>query len=168
MRRLTGIVDRFTDTVGGIGASLVIPLFVIMGYEVFARFLLDLPTFWAYEIAYMITGAHFVLGIAYVTKMRQHVRVDFLYSRFPPRVQAAIDCIIYLFFLFPVSAWMSWRLGAVAYESFLIGEVSGESAWNPLVWPLRTVVAFGYSLFALQVLAEGVKTWRIVSGRPAP
>ena len=163
MRRLVRLVDALTDTIGGIAASLVIPLFLIMGYEVFARFLLDLPTFWAYEIAYMMTGAHFVLGIAYVTKMRQHIRVDFLYSHFPARIQAAIDCIIYVFFLFPVSAWISWRLGVVAYEAFLIGEVSGESAWNPLVWPLRTVVAFGYALFTLQVLAEAVKTYRVVA-----
>ena len=162
MRRLIRFVDGFTDVVGGIAASLVIPLFLIMGYEVFARFLLDLPTFWAYEFAYMITGAHFVLGIAYVTKMRRHVRIDFLYTHFPVRVQAAIDGVIYFFFLLPVSAWVSWRLGSVAYEAFLIGEVSGESAWNPLVWPLRTVVAFGYALFTLQVLAEAAKTFRTV------
>lgn len=167
MRPLIRLIDGLTDTVGGIAASLVIPLFLIMGYEVFARFLFDLPTFWAYEFAYMITGAHFVLGIAYVTKARQHIRVDFLYSHFPARVQAAIDGIIYLFFLLPVSAWMSWRLGAVAYEAFLIGEVSGESAWNPLVWPLRTAVAFGYALFTLQILAEGAKSVRTVLGRQA-
>lgn len=144
----------------------MIPLFVIMGYEVFARFLFDLPTFWAYEFAYMITGAHFVLGIAYVTKARLHVRIDFLYGRFPRRVQATIDCIIYVFFLLPVSAWMSWRLGVVAVDAYLIGEVSGESAWNPLVWPLRSVVAFGYSLFTLQIVAEGMKTFRTATDRP--
>lgn len=166
MRRLVRIIDGLTETVGGIGASLVIPLFIIMGYEVFARFLFDLPTFWAYEFAYMITGAHFVLGIAYVTKARKHVRVDFLYSRYPPRVQATVDCIIYVLFLFPVSAWMSLRLGVVAYDAYVIGEVSGESAWNPLVWPLRTVVAFGYTLFTLQIMAEAVKTFRTAADRP--
>ena len=161
------LIDRLTDTVGGIGASLVIPLFLIMGYEVFARFLFDLPTFWAYELAYMITGAHFVLGIAYVTKARQHIRVDFLYSHFPLRIQAAIDGIIYLFCLLPVSAWISWRLSVVALDAYLIGEVSGESAWNPLVWPLRSIVALGYALFTLQILAEGVKSIRTIVGRDA-
>lgn len=163
------MIDNLTEAVGGIGASLVIPLFVIMGYEVFARFLLDLPTFWAYEIAYMLTGAHFVLGIAYVTKHRRHIRVDFLYSRYPRRVRAAIDCAVYVLFLFPVSAWISWRLGAVAVEAYAVGEVSGESAWNPVIWPLRSVVAFGYSLFTLQILAEALKTFRdALGGPPAP
>ena len=164
LRHLVRFIDGLTDAIGGIAASLVIPLSLIMGYEVFARFLLDLPTFWAYELAYMITGAHFVLGIAYVTKMRQHIRVDFLYSQFPVRLQAAIDGIIYIFFLLPASSWISWRLGTVAYEAFLIGEVSGESTWNPLVWPLRTIVALGYTLFTLQILAEAVKSYRIIAG----
>ena len=166
MRKLVRSIDGLTNVIGGIGASVVIPLFLIMGYEVFARVLFDLPTFWAYELAYMITGAHFVLGIAYVTKARLHVRVDFLYSRFPARVQAAIDCFIYALFLLPVSAWISWRLGVVAYEAYVIGEVSGESVWNPVVWPLRSVAAFGYALFTLQILAEAVKTFRTGIGRP--
>ncbi|NKB58114.1 MAG: TRAP transporter small permease subunit [Alphaproteobacteria bacterium] len=159
------LIDRFTGTVGGIGAGLVVPLFLIMGFEVFMRFLFNLPTFWAYELAYMITGAHFVLGIAYVTKRRQHVRIDFLYSHFPPQLQAAIDCIIYCFFLLPVSAWITWRLGVVALEAYSVGETSGESAWNPVIWPVRTVAAFGFFLFTLQVLAEGMRTFRIVSGQ---
>lgn len=165
VKSLIDVIDRFTECVGGIGASLVVPLFLVMGYEVFMRFLFNLPTFWAYEFAYMITGAHFVLGIAYVTKKRQHVRVDFLYTHFPPRVQAAIDCTIYLFFLLPVSAWITWRLGEVALVAFRVGEVSGESAWNPVIWPIRSIAAFGFLLFTVQILAEGMRTFRQIANR---
>lgn len=161
---LSRIIDRMTSFVGGIGAALVVPLFLIMGYEVFMRFLFNLPTFWAYELAYMITGAHFVLGIACVTKRRQHVRIDFLYTHFPPRLQAFIDFAIYFFFLLPVSVWITWRLGAVALEAFQVGETSGESAWNPVIWPIRAIAAFGFALFCLQILAEAIKSFRTVTG----
>lgn len=159
------LIERTTGCVAGIGAWLVIPLFLIMGYEVFMRFVFTLPTFWAYELAYMITGAHFVLGIAYVTKNRRHIRIDFIYSRFPPRVQAGIDCAVYVFFILPVAAWITWRLGAVALEAYRVGEVSGESAWNPVIWPLRTVAAIGFLMFTLQVAAEAVRTFRTTLGR---
>ncbi len=53
-----------------------------------ARFLFDLPTFWAYELAYMMTGAHFVLGIALVMRSGQHIRVDFLQAALPLRLRA--------------------------------------------------------------------------------
>jgi TRAP-type mannitol/chloroaromatic compound transport system permease small subunit len=50
-----------------------------------------LPTFWAYELAYMMTGAHFALGVAYVMREGQHIRIDFIHARFSPRTKAAID-----------------------------------------------------------------------------
>ena len=80
VNRAVGWIDRLTDGVSTLSAWLVVPLFVIMGYEVFALFVLGWPTFWSWELSYMITGSHFVLGIAYVTKTHQHVRVDFIYA----------------------------------------------------------------------------------------
>ncbi|MGI9479800.1 MAG: TRAP transporter small permease subunit [Hyphomicrobiaceae bacterium] len=165
VNRVVGWIDRLTDGVSVIGAWLVVPLFVVMGYEVFARFILGWPTFWSWELSYMITGSHFVLGIAYVTKTRQHVRVDFIYAQLSPRVQAAIDGAVYALFILPVTAWMTWRLGEVALEAYRIGEVSGESVWNPVVWPVRAIVTFGFGLFCLQVFAETVRTLRIACGQ---
>lgn len=165
MNKIVFLIDMITDRISSIGAWLVVPLFLIMGYEVFARFVLGWPTFWSWELAYMITGSHFVLGIAYVTKTRQHVRVDFIYSNLSPRWQAAIDGIVYAFFLLPVTVWMTWRLGGVALDAFLIGETSGESAWNPVIWPMRTIVAFGFGLFTLQILAEAIRNLRFAFGR---
>ncbi len=165
MRRIVHLIDRLTGVVGNLGAWIVVPLFSVMLYEVGARFLFDLPTFWAYELAYMMTGAHFVLGIALVLRSGQHIRVDFLHAALPPRLRAAIDLMVYVAFLLPVVWWMTWRLGVVAVEAFVGGEVSGESGWNPVIWPLRSVVALGFALFGLQILAEIVKTARIVLGR---
>ncbi|MEM8975754.1 MAG: TRAP transporter small permease subunit [Pseudomonadota bacterium] len=165
MNRLVAWIDALTDRVASFGAWLVVPLFLVMGYEVFARFVLGWPTFWSWEVAYIITGSHFILGIAYVTKTRQHVRVDFIYANLPPRGQAAIDGVIYAFFLLPVTMWMTWRLFDVAINAFLIGETSGDSAWNPVIWPVRAIVAVGFGLFALQILAEAIRSLRFALGR---
>jgi len=163
--RIVRLIDRLTGFVGNLGAWLVVPLFSVMLYEVGARFLFDLPTFWAYELAYMITGAHFVLGIALVLRSGQHIRVDFLHASLPRRFRSAIDLALYVAFLLPVVWWMTWRLTVVAVEAFVVGEVSGESGWNPVIWPLRSVVALGFALFGLQILAEIAKCARIVFGR---
>ena len=164
--RLVHIIDELSDRAGQTSAFMVILLFFIMGYEVSARFIFDLPTFWAYELGYMITGLHYVFGIAYVTKMKQHIRVDFLYSILPARAQATIDCMVLTFFLMPVTIWVTWQLGRVALEAFIVGETSGESAWNPIIWPLRMMVTIGFSFFALQVVAEVIRSFRTMIGRP--
>ena len=166
--RLVRLIDGLSDRAGQTSAFMVLLLFMIMGYEVSARFIFDLPTFWAYELGYMVTGLHYVFGIAYVTKMKQHIRVDFVYAVLPPRIQSAIDCVILVFFLFPVTCWMTWQLAHVALEAFIVGETSGESAWNPIIWPLRTMVAIGFSFFALQIIAEAIRAFRATIGRPVP
>ncbi|MEM6496731.1 MAG: C4-dicarboxylate ABC transporter substrate-binding protein, partial [Pseudomonadota bacterium] len=71
----------------------------------------------------------------------------------------------YAFFLLPVAMWMTWRLGGVAIEAFRIGETSGESAWNPVIWPVRAIVAVGFGLFAIQILAEAIRSLWFALGR---
>ncbi len=161
---LVRLMDRLTGAVGVGGACLVLPLFTVMVYEVVARFLFDLPTFWAYELAYMMTGAHYALGVAYVLRENAHVRIDFLHARFPRRLRAGIDLVVHVAFLLPVVGWLTWRLLEIAWTAFAVGEVSGESAWNPVIWPLHAVVAFGFVMFALQIVAEIVKRGRVVLG----
>ena len=41
---------------------------------------------------------------------------------------------------------------------------SGESAWNPLVWPINTAVAFGFIVFTVQLTAEVLRDFRTVFG----
>lgn len=159
--------DRLSGATGFIGACLVLPLALVMFYEVVLRFIFDLPTFWAYEISYMMTGSHFALGIAYVMREGQHIRIDFLYERFSLKVKAGIDFLIYLFFLLPITSWMAWLLLCKAVTALNIGELSGESVWNPYVWPVYSVIAFGFAVFVLQVVAETIRSARVVfSGKP--
>ena len=48
------------------------------------------------------------------------------------------------------------------------GEGSGLSAWNPVIWPYRYVLALGFALFALQCLAKMVENLLIALGRAEP
>ena len=98
MLRIAFFIDRISTSVGSTAATLVFPLGLIMTYEALARFTLNWPTFWAYELSYMLTGAHFALGIALVTRNNAHIRIDFLYSRMPVRFKYLLDFTI-LFFL---------------------------------------------------------------------
>ena len=136
-----------------------------MTYEVVLRFVFELPTFWAYELAYMLTGAHFSLGVAYVTRENAHVRVDFLYARFSAKTQAGIDGAIGLLFIIPVVTWMTSLLISTAMTSYEVGEVSGQSVWNPVLWPLHWTIALGFVFFSLQLVVETIKKFLLVCGR---
>lgn len=168
MFRIISHIDRFSTSLGATAATLVIPLGLVMTYEALARFALNLPTFWAYELSYMFTGAHFALGIALVTRHGKHIRIDFIYARMSERGKAVLDFIILLCCMLPVMSWVALELTEYAWGAWVGEERSGESGWNPVVWPVRVVIAFGFVAFAVQLAAETVKTGAVVFGVRAP
>jgi TRAP-type mannitol/chloroaromatic compound transport system permease small subunit len=162
------LIERITGGFGLLAAVIVAPLILATVYEVFSRYLFNAPTIWAYELAYMAMGTSFLLGAAYTLRERGHIRIDVAYVHLSPRIQALIDVVGYLVLCLPVTGWLSWGLWNYAYRAYETGETSGESAWNPVIWPFRIVFFLGILLLALQATAELIKAVRIVLGREAP
>jgi len=162
------LAERLTGGVGVVAAFVVAPLILATVYEVFARYLFNAPTIWAYEIAYMAMGTNFLLGAALTLRERGHIRIDLLYAAMSPRLQALIDTIGYAFLFLPVAWWLSWGLWNYAYNAYLSGETSGESAWNPIIWPFRIVFFAGFFLLALQATVELIKSVYRLLGRELP
>ena len=145
-------------TVVGIGAAmLLVPLVLATCYEVFSRYVMGEPTAWAYEIGYILTGSHFLLGLAYTLKQDLHIRIDVFTGSMSPRTRAVIDTAAYAVML-PLLTWLAWMLGEYLVAGYVRGERSGQSSLNPPVWPFRLVFTVSFALFALQVLAELLKS----------
>ena len=155
-------IERITGAFGLLAAWLVVPLVLAICYEVFSRYVLNNPTLWAYEIGYMATGTNFMLGIAYTLRERGHIRIDVLYGRFSDRTRAVIDAIGIAFFLLPVAFWLSLKLWGYAYEAYLTGETTGESAWNPVVWPFRSMFFLGFIILSMQGFVELRKSFQVI------
>lgn len=162
MKRVIAAIEAVTSAVGNIGAVILAPLILSMVYEVVARHVFGAPTYWAYELGYMLAGASYMFGIAYCLKQGAHIRVDFLYSHLRPRHRAIIDLVGYVLLLLPGLIWLDIGLYNYAVEAYEYGEVTGESAWNPVVWPFRTTWLVGFGVFSLQVIAEVLKAVQVL------
>jgi TRAP-type mannitol/chloroaromatic compound transport system permease small subunit len=128
-----------------------------MAVAVIMRYVFGASTLWAYEVGLMIGATIYVMAWAYVHKNHGHVRVDILYQRLSPRKQAIIDVIGDLFLFIPlmillVSLSVDW-----AWRSWATNEKMYETGWYPPASPLRTMVALGVCLFALQGLAQFIR-----------
>ena len=168
MLRIVRIIEGLTGGFGLVAAIIVAPLVLATVYEVFSRYLFNAPTIWAYELAYMAMGTNFLLGAAFTLRERGHIRIDLVYGHLKPRSRALIDVVGYLLLFLPVAWWLSWGLWKYGYNAYLSGETSGESAWNPIIWPFRMVFFLGFFLLALQATAELIKALHILAGRPLP
>ncbi len=153
------IIERITTSVGIMASFAIVPLVLATCYEVLARYLFAAPTIWAYEIGYVLTGSHFLLGMAFALAVGAHIRIDIFSGRFAPRTRAVIDLAAYAVML-PLLVWLSYALFQHLATGYLRAERSGQSAMNLPVWPFRVVFFVAFTLLALQVLAEIAKAVR--------
>jgi len=158
-------IERLTEGIGFLAALVVIPLVLATCYEVFARYAFATPTIWAFELGYTLMGVHFLLGGALTLKRRGHVRIDLIYGQLSAKRKASIDLALYLLLVLPALVLVSLRMLDHAAGAYASGETTGQSAWNPPIWPFRAVIAASFVLLALQVFAECLKSLSMLRGR---
>lgn len=165
MDALIRFVERVTGSVGVMASFAILPLVIATCYEVFARYVMGAPTAWAYEVGYILTGSHFLLGMAYTLRADAHIRIDIFSGHFTRRTRAAIDLAAFAVIL-PLMVWVSYTLFLHLMTGYLRNERSGQSAMNLPVWPFRIVFLVAFSLLALQLLAEVIKRARELKAVP--
>lgn len=154
--RLTRGIDAISDWSGRIAGWLVIPLIFVMTWEIAMRYLVK-PTYWAFDLSYMLYGALFMLGAAYTLYRGSHIRTDFLYQKWPVKVQASVDAFCYLFLFFPGIAIFFWLSVDWAILSWQRQERAMASAWMPPLYPLKSVLPVALGLLLLQGASEFLK-----------
>jgi TRAP-type mannitol/chloroaromatic compound transport system permease small subunit len=144
----------------------VVVLIVAMVYEVVSRYAFGKPTVWAYDVAWMTYGAMFMLCVAYTFYRRGHIRTDFFYNNWSPRVQGLVDGLLHLFIFFPAMVFFFFAQYTMAIESWRVGERSFYSPWQPAVYPLKMLLAIAVFLVLVQGISELLKcAYAVVKGR---
>jgi len=167
MGGLLALIERVSGFSGKATAWLVAPLILATVYDVAARYLFNAPTQWAYEVGYMMMGAHALLGMAFTLREGGHIRIDAFTQRFSQTTKALIDLVGYVVFLLPCLVWITWSLWDYWMKALTTHELSGQSAWNPVIWPFKLIFFVAFALLVLQVLAEVIKAVQYLSGKRA-
>ncbi|WP_170432557.1 TRAP transporter small permease subunit [Ruegeria arenilitoris] len=154
-------LDTLSELFGQIAAWLLVPLVAIMCFEVFCRYVLAAPTTWSYEFSYMLTAANYLLAFAMVLRHDANMRVDILYNTLPVRFRAAVDLFFLVVVLCPFLYLILPALFHHMARAWTTGELTGQSSWNPPVWPFRLIYVLSFALLGLQVLSEILRKVRI-------
>jgi TRAP-type mannitol/chloroaromatic compound transport system permease small subunit len=157
MTGVINLIDTLNLWIGRIVCWLIVPLMLGMVYEVVVRKVFTAPTIWAFDISRMLYGAHFMLGAAYVLSRGLHIRSDFLYRDWSVRTQARVDLIAYLALFFPTMVVFCWVSFDYAFASVTRWERSTETAWMPLLGPIKSCIPFAAALLVIQGVSETLK-----------
>jgi len=153
-------IDWLSEWSGRIFVWLIIPLTVVVVYEVVSRRFFNAPNIWATEVTNYIYGPHFMLVAAFTLLYQSHVSIDIIYGRFSPRTRGILDILTHLIFFFPFCIIVFTQGIVFAQTSWLIGETSDSAALRvvPLV---KTVIPITFGLLLLQGLANFIRSIRL-------
>jgi len=158
LRPFLKFVDKTSEAAGKIFAWTIVFLVAGLMYEVIARYVFNAPTIWAYDITYMIYGAHFMMGAAYLLYVRGYVRIDVFHRLLPPRWKGGVDAFLFLILFFPVMVVLLVKgIDYVAF-SWSLQETSVAGAWRPPIYPLKTILPIAIFLLMLQGVAEFIRS----------
>jgi TRAP-type mannitol/chloroaromatic compound transport system permease small subunit len=154
MRALARGIQRVSEVCGAFAALAALALIGVTMYEVIARYVFKAPTLWAYDVAYMINGASFILACALALQKNQHVSVDILAQFFSSATKRRIDVVVYTLLLFPVLGFICYSAWGQTWKAFMTGEIEQVSPWRPKIWPFQFILAVGLTALWLQVLGR--------------
>ena len=161
-RPITAAIDVLNLWVGRITCLILVPIIVVMVYEVVAAKMFTAPTLWVYDTSRMLAGVLFMLGAGYALMRGVHIRADFLYRGWSVKSQATIDAILYLLFYFPAMLFFFWSAADYTLDAFNPRngfaydgwERASDSTWAPVLGPARLAMPVGALLLLLQGLPE--------------
>lgn len=157
MQNVLFFVDRISSWVGQAFSWLIVALTFLITWEVFARYVLNSPNPWAFDLMIMAYGSAFMMAGAYTLAKSGHVRGDVLYGFFPPRLQAGLDLVLYIVFFIPGVVALVWAGYTYAAESMAINEHSTLTANGPPLYPFKMVIPISGALLLLQGFAEIIR-----------
>ena len=157
MQKILLTVDRLSTWVGQVSAWLIVALTLLITWEVFSRYVMSQPHAWAFDAMIMMYGTLFMMAGAYTLSKNGHVRGDVLYGFFPPRLQAALDLVLYFVFFLPGIVALVWAGYRYAGESWAINEHSNITSDGPPIYPFKTIIPIAGAFLLLQGLVEIVR-----------
>jgi TRAP-type mannitol/chloroaromatic compound transport system permease small subunit len=149
--------DWVSEWSGRIFIWLIVPLTIVVVYEVVARRVFNAPHIWATEVTNYLYGPHFMLVAAYTLLHQSHVSIDIIYGRFSPRTRGILDILTYLVFFFPFCIIVFTEGIVFAQTSWSIGETSDSAALR-IVPLIKTVIPVTFGLLLLQGLANFIRS----------
>lgn len=144
--------------------ALALPLLAgTIAFEVFARYVLNSPTLWAYDVSLFLFGYIGALCGAHAQLKKAHINVDIVYLAVSQRMKNLFDLVSNTLggFFLCVIASKSWEK---ALEAIDFG-YTRQSEWGPSIGHFWVMVTAAALLFLLQLSADMLKDgWQLITG----
>lgn len=149
-------LERVVRALARVATVAVLALVVLVTANVVARYAFAGGTVWLQELEWHLLAPIALFGMAYTLATGDHVRVDMLYERFPPKVQHAVDLFAALVGIVVCILLVKFSVPYVL-KSFGTLEGSPDPGGLSARYALKALIPLGFVLLLVQFVAMGLR-----------
>ncbi|MCW5653707.1 TRAP transporter small permease subunit [Hydrogenophaga sp.] len=161
--QISRLIDAVNDLIGKLAMWLILATTLISAGNAIVRKVFNTSSNGLLEIQWYLFAAAFMLGGGYAFLRNAHVRIDFLSSKFSPRMRHWVDIVGIVVFLLPLCYMMAslgWPLFERAWDT---GEMS-SNAGGLIRWPVYGLIPLGFAVLFAQGVSELIKRVAFLTG----
>lgn len=160
--RLAAGLGRVAGVLHHTGSLLFLPVLVlVVGYDIFMRYVLVAPSIWANEISTLLLASVFFLSLGQVTLRGEHLATDILYTRFNPKIRSLADILAGILG-FAFLAVLLWEMTQGMLDSVRFREGT-QNIGFPL-WPVYAVIILSIVITILMFTVRAIYAFRGKAG----
>lgn len=146
--------------------------FLLMAFNVFfdviMRYSFHNSSVAMQEMEWHLFSIVILFGVSVSLLDEAHVRVDFLYDRFPIRRKAYINIIGTIFFLLPLALLVLFGSFDFVNDSYQIGEISEDPGGLPYRYLIKGMIPLSFCLLIFTAFGYTVQNINILRKNPHP
>lgn len=120
-------------------------------YEVFSRYLLNAPTYWAFETVMVTVAAAWMLSAGYVTMKKRHIAITVIHNIVNPAQRWWLD--LFAMVIGVLALYMLLTDAPIrAYDSIGRIEKSGSAFNSPLPMMMKSLMVIGAFMYLAQLM----------------
>jgi TRAP-type C4-dicarboxylate transport system permease small subunit len=124
--------------------------------DIIGRYFFNKPITGAYEIVGFMLAMASAWGMGYCQVKKGHIRVDFLFCRFPKKVQALLTVLSYLIGL-GIYGVLCWRVILVVQYYLGLKHGFATDTLGIPIFPFVIMLAIGSGMLALVILFDLIR-----------
>mgnify|MGYP005841962067 CR=1 FL=1 len=163
LKKFVHAVDALNTWVGKVAALALIPLTLVVFYEVCMRRLFNAPTVWAFEMTVYLYGFNYMMSMGTTMLHDKHVRIDIITLQLSPKAQLILRLLTFWFIFVPFVGAMLFAGYEYAAKAWMQWEHSW-SAWKPPLYPYKTIMPVALFLLFIQGFANFIREWHQLKG----
>lgn len=149
----------------GRSVSFLVPLLsLVVAYEVFARYVLNSPTIWAYDLSLFLFAYIAALGGAFAQQKQAHINVDILYLKVSERTRRVFNLITYALAVYFMLVLID--IGLDQLHETIKFNYRRQSEWAPPMHHFWVMMIVAAGLMTAQLSSQWLEdVYALVTGR---